>query len=75
VLSKVPGTDGLISEARSLQEDSDRQMQYNQSRAMEMPRFDAPPGTQGGPPGPGIPGMSLDPQAAVAKIYPILVFR
>lgn len=51
-------------------------MQFNESsRAVEQPRFDAPPGSQGGPPGPGIPGMSMDPQAAIAKIYPILVFR
>lgn len=39
--------------------------------------FQAPPGSQGGPPGPGIPGVniSVDPQQAMAKIYPILVFR
>ena len=39
--------------------------------------FAAPPGSQGGPPGPGIPGYNanIDPQQAIAKIYPILVFR
>lgn len=39
--------------------------------------FAAPPGSQGGPPGPGIPGVNanIDPQAVIAKIYPILAFR
>ncbi|WPH04493.1 heterokaryon incompatibility Het-C [Acrodontium crateriforme] len=39
--------------------------------------FDAPPGSQGGPPGPGIPGlnMNVDPAATIKKIYPILLFR
>ncbi|KAH0542732.1 hypothetical protein FGG08_002871 [Glutinoglossum americanum] len=41
------------------------------------PTFDAPPGTMGGPPGPGIPGMSpsFDPVKTAAQIYPILEFR
>jgi len=39
--------------------------------------FSAPPGSVGGPPGPGIPGMNpnLDPTTIVPKIYPILAFR
>ncbi|KAK5699299.1 hypothetical protein LTR17_023355 [Elasticomyces elasticus] len=42
--------------------------------------FQAPPGSQGGPPGPAsanIPGLNvnIDPQQAVAKIYPLLAFR
>lgn len=39
--------------------------------------FQAPPGSQGGPPGPGIPGVNVnvDPQQAIAKIYPLLAFR
>lgn len=43
----------------------------------QQSQFTAPPGSQGGPPGPGIPGMNpnLDPQAVVKKIYPILLFR
>ncbi|KAI6798895.1 heterokaryon incompatibility Het-C [Hortaea werneckii] len=39
--------------------------------------FQAPPGSQGGPPGPGIPGVNVnvDPQQVIAKIYPLLAFR
>lgn len=39
--------------------------------------FEAPPGTAGGPPGPGIPGLSpdFDPMKTAAQIYPILEFR
>jgi len=39
--------------------------------------FQAPPRSQGGPPGPGIPGVNvnIDPQEVVKKIYPILAFR
>jgi hypothetical protein len=51
---------------------------FNRTRAdAGGSNFAAPPGSQGGPPGPGIPGLStnIDPQAAVAKIYPILAFR
>lgn len=51
---------------------------YEASRASNTSTpFAAPPGSQGGPPGPGVPGMNpnLDPQAVIAKIYPILVFR
>lgn len=39
--------------------------------------YQAPPGSQGGPPGPGISGVNvnIDPQQAIAKIYPLLAFR
>lgn len=88
LLSKVPGTGNLIAEARDLQASSDAQAavnygasrggfddDYSSSRA--GPTFQGPPGSVGGPPGPGIPGMNpnMDPAAVVAKIYPILVFR
>ncbi|KAH7414133.1 heterokaryon incompatibility protein Het-C-domain-containing protein [Phaeosphaeria sp. MPI-PUGE-AT-0046c] len=41
----------------------------------QAPAFDAPPGSQGGPPGPNIPGTDTDPATIIPKIYPILVFR
>ncbi|KAK6431391.1 hypothetical protein LTR95_012450, partial [Oleoguttula sp. CCFEE 5521] len=47
---------------------------YSSSRAGPN-TFAAPPGSQGGPPGPGIPGSNIDPKAAIAKIYPLLLFR
>ncbi|KAK3706968.1 hypothetical protein LTR37_012467 [Vermiconidia calcicola] len=53
--------------------------QYSDARANApgSQSFQAPPGSQGGPPGPGIPGVSanIDPQQAMAKIYPFLAFR
>jgi len=52
--------------------------QYGQQQQYQQPpTFQAPPGSIGGPPGPGIPGMNpnLDPAAVVKKIYPILQFR
>jgi hypothetical protein len=92
LLSKVPGTGGLMEEAKRLQAMSDHQAasnsgsrglddDYSTSRAAApgqgAPSFQGPPGSVGGPPGPGIPGMNpnLDPQQVIAKIYPILVFR
>lgn len=88
VLSKVPGTGNLISEARSLQATSDAQAAANAgygsraggydsygSRDGAAPTFDAPPGSVGGPPGPDIPGTNTDPATIIPKIYPILVFR
>jgi hypothetical protein len=87
VLDKVPGTGNLIQEARQLQSVSDAQEStlhasqgtmndpYNMNRASATSTFQGPPGTVGGGPAPGIPGMSMDPEAVVAKIYPILVFR
>lgn len=83
LLGKVPGTGGLIQEANSLKAASDAEAArnanagygdgYSSSRA--DPTFAAPPGSQGGPPGPNVPGTNIDPQAAIAKIYPILQFR
>lgn len=92
LLSKVPGTSSLCQEAQSLQRMSDEQAsmnyrsdptggqdQYNMSRAdgpQQPPQFSAPPGSVGGPPGPGIPGVTnMDPTTIVPKIYPILQFR
>jgi hypothetical protein len=88
LLGKVPGTGGLIQEAMSLQAASEAQAAqnhssrgfddgYSSSRAGPGQTFQGPPGSVGGPPGPGIPGMNpnMDPQAVIAKIYPILVFR
>jgi hypothetical protein len=91
LLSKVPGTGGLMDEAKRLQAMSDAQDAANHgsrgfgddysseraSAANQPPSFQAPPGSVGGPPGPGIPGMdpNLDPQNVINKIYPILVFR
>ncbi|KAK5165442.1 uncharacterized protein LTR77_008971 [Saxophila tyrrhenica] len=53
--------------------------QYDMTRASNpgQQSFQAPPGSVGGPPKPGIPGvnMNVDPQAAMAKIYPLLLFR
>ncbi|KAK3678117.1 hypothetical protein LTR78_002212 [Recurvomyces mirabilis] len=51
---------------------------YNQQGATTA--FQGPPGSQGGPPGPtsaNIPGLNVnvDPQQAIAKIYPLLAFR
>jgi len=50
---------------------------HQQQQYQQPPSFQAPPGSVNGPPGPGIPGMNpnIDPQALVAKIYPILSFR
>ncbi|KAH0565235.1 hypothetical protein GP486_001379 [Trichoglossum hirsutum] len=52
---------------------------YGASRApgAGVPTFEAPPGTAGGPPAPGIPGMNpnFDPIKTAAQIYPILEFR
>ncbi|KAF2089087.1 heterokaryon incompatibility Het-C, partial [Saccharata proteae CBS 121410] len=93
LLAKVPGTSSLCQEAQQLQAMSDAQAaqnsgmgggarglddNYSSSRAAgQTPQFSAPPGSVGGPPGPGIPGMNpnFDPQAIIPKIYPILAFR
>ncbi|KZF19361.1 Het-C-domain-containing protein [Xylona heveae TC161] len=92
LLSQIPGTSGLCAEAARLQADSDAQEQSNRagaggeyyggmSRAADpnavQTSFPAPPGSTGGPPGPGIPGMSpnFDPLKTAAQIYPILEFR
>ncbi|KAL2354425.1 heterokaryon incompatibility Het-C [Cryomyces antarcticus] len=93
LLSKIPGTGSLCQEAASLRAAADAQAASNSgqagapgygsgyygdsSRAAQPPTFAAPPGSVGGPPGPGIPGMNpnLDPQVVITKIYPILQFR
>jgi hypothetical protein len=92
LLSQLPGVGrGLCEQAERLQEDADAQAfsnmnigsgsrgfgDYGSSRASGDQNFAAPPGSAGGPPGPGIPGLSLitDPQATIQKIYPILEFR
>ncbi|KAK7511580.1 heterokaryon incompatibility protein Het-C-domain-containing protein [Phyllosticta citriasiana] len=87
LLSKIPGTSSLCQEAQSLKAASDAQAAQNASRGVghdnysgsraQAPQFAAPPGSAGGPPGPGVPGMdpNFDPQSVVPKIYPILEFR
>ncbi|KAL8864215.1 MAG: hypothetical protein Q9174_007432, partial [Haloplaca sp. 1 TL-2023] len=85
LLSQVPGCGSLCQQAAQLQAQSDAQ---SQSNSRDLPssyntnnntttQFAAPPGSQGGPPGPGIPGMSssFDPIKTAAQIYPILEFR
>jgi len=73
----VPGTGGFIQQARQLQEESDAQTAFNASRAeiSSDAAFSAPPGSAGGPPAAGIPGINMDPQEIIKKIYPILVFQ
>ncbi|KAL9599491.1 MAG: hypothetical protein Q9219_003830 [cf. Caloplaca sp. 3 TL-2023] len=88
LLSQMPGAGGFCQQAEQLQAQSDAQEQANMasrsSTAGAHPgppvydtNFPAPPGSQGGPPGPGIPGMSasFDPIKTAAQIYPILEFR
>jgi hypothetical protein len=88
VLSKVPGTGGFVQEAHRLQAESDAAAAtmyrsggidgsddgYSGYRASAT-AFQGPPGSAGGPPASGIPGMSTDPEAVIKKIYPILIFR
>jgi hypothetical protein len=77
LLSQVPGASGLCQQAEQLQAQSDAQAHSVESnRGFESefsrgPEFSAPPGSVGGPPGPGIPGMSpnFDPMKTVAQIY------
>ena len=93
LLGQIPGTGALCQEALALQAASDAQAaqnaSYSGSRGYGADPYDtsrasganagfaAPPGSVGGPPGPGIPGMdpNMDPQNVVTKIYPILAFR
>jgi hypothetical protein len=88
LLSKVPGTGDFVQEARRLQTESDAAADtlyrsgaleepgsgFNDNRASAQP-FQGPPGSAGGPPAAGIPGMTMDPEMVLKKIYPILVFR
>ena len=83
----MPGAGPLCRQAEQLQEASREQEQMNESAnyqqhetmraSQQPPTFAAPPGSQGGPPGPGIPGMSpnFDPAKTIKQIYPILEFR
>ncbi|KAL8967755.1 MAG: hypothetical protein Q9183_002770, partial [Haloplaca sp. 2 TL-2023] len=86
LLSQVPGCGSLCQQAAQLQAQSDAQSQANTGgsyrdaptgHATMNTQFAGPPGSQGGPPGPGIPGMStsFDPIKTAAQIYPILEFR
>ncbi|KAL8804420.1 MAG: hypothetical protein Q9200_005842 [Gallowayella weberi] len=86
LLSQMPGAGGFCQQAEQLQAQADAQERANAGqhyRDVGAPtphvntQFSAPPGTQGGPPGPGIPGMSanFDPIKTAAQIYPILEFR
>ncbi|KAI9674813.1 MAG: hypothetical protein M1817_001717 [Caeruleum heppii] len=93
VLSQLPVVgSGLCQQAQRLQAAADAQAHRNRgmedgghrgiednesNRAAAPTAFAAPPGTVGGPPGPGIPGMdpNFDPLKTIAQIYPILEFR
>jgi hypothetical protein len=78
-LSKIPGTGSFISQARDLQASSDAQFEMNRATGGNTPA--SIPGAvpvsddRYAKPAAGIPGMKLDPQEAVKKIYPILVFQ
>jgi len=87
LLSSVPGTGGLIQEARDLEAASDAQANENYQAESSRGNFDvsysdysgsrAPGQSQAGPAS-GLPGginINIDPQAAIAKIYPLLAFR
>ena len=84
LLSQVPGSGGLCQQAEYLQAQSDAQQQSlasHRGAPSEDPsayrahnvntNFSAPPGTVGGPPGPGVPGMSpdFDPAKTASQIY------
>ena len=73
LLSQVPGTGDLTRQAADLQANSDIQ----ERKATGPPfgtdmdvNFAGPPGSQGGPPGPNIPGTNIDPMKTAAQIYP-----
>lgn len=77
LLSQVPGATALCQQAEYLQAQSEAQEHViassrgSQADFPRAPEFTAPPGSIGGPPGPGIPGMSpnLDPIKIAAQIY------
>ena len=82
LLSQVHGAGDLSREAEDLQAASQEQERLNQSTGSgfatrdTQTSFQAPPGSEGGPPGPGVPGMgNFDPQKTMRQIYPILQFR
>lgn len=76
------GFGGYVQQAEQLQAQSDAQARLVASRGPgeeptaygssdSNPKFNAPPGSSGGPPGPGVPGMSanFDPMKTAAQIY------
>lgn len=77
LLSQVPGASAFCQQAEYLQAQSDAQehlLASSRGSQADFPRaaeFSAPPGSTGGPPGPGIPGMSpnFDPLKTAAQIY------
>lgn len=82
LLSQVPGAGELSREAVDLQTASQEQERANEATnfgsnlATPQTNFLPPPGFEGGPPAPGIPGMgNFDPQKTIKQIYPILQFR
>ena len=82
LLSQVPGAGDLSRDAADLQAASQEQERLNQQSTggpgfgHQQTNFQAPPGSQGGPAGPGVPGMgNFDPQKTMRQIYPILQFR
>ncbi|KAH8599628.1 heterokaryon incompatibility protein Het-C-domain-containing protein [Bisporella sp. PMI_857] len=72
LIGQVPGLGGgLADSARELQTRSAAQEYQNSTtRSSIKTSFQGPPGSQGGPPGPGIPGMSpdFDPDRVVKAI-------
>ena len=77
------GAGSFVQQAEYLQAQSDQQEQllansrgaandpFAHGMSSAEPVFNAPPGSVGGPPGPGIPGMSpsFDPMKTAAQIY------
>ena len=82
LLSQV-GAGSFVQQAEYLQAQSDAQAQLlansrgaandplSHGMSSAEPTFNAPPGSIGGPPGPGVPGMSssFDPMKTAAQIY------
>lgn len=77
LLSQLPGTGDLARQAADLQAMSDVRERTTTGPPFGSDldrKFAGPPGTQGGPPGPNIPGTNIDPMKTAAQIYPY-VFR
>ena len=73
LLSQVPGTGDLARQAANLQAMSDVQERTTAAPLVGSDldrKFAGPPGSQGGPPGPMIPGTNIDPMKTAAQIYP-----
>ena len=91
LLKQVPGAGSLVQQAEDLErasEAQEREVSFNANPHLATVygddcaskaenSFQAPPGSEGGPPGPGIPGLSpnFDPNKIAKQIYPILEFR